>query len=539
LLLPPRKLIVIAIGVLLAGAPVLLIDYWISGLIIRQSASDIETFSRRSIHLADKRLSATLEALDGLAKRGIDRCNPEQIEALRTASLSVAWVKQMAVLGAAGQPICSDLSLPAGPIRIQASRPVRNSPAVIEVVQIGDHSQRMVRVRRPVGNGTNSLSALLPAEALVAKIGMNDVDTSGYGQLALLDGTIIEEIGTRPNDAESLSAIGANARVSELFGLRVTTSSPQIEEAALISGLREIALTITGIFAVLLLALGLLLYRRHHDDPVAELARALKAGEFVPYYQPTVDISTGRLRGAEVLMRWKKRDGSIVPPALFIPMAESSGLITEMTYSMMRQVIADLGRTCADRPKLSLSFNMTAQHFANENIVGDMRRIFERSPIRFSQIVLELTERQPLENLGKSRRLIASLQELGVRIAIDDVGTGHSGLSYILKLGPDIIKIDKLFVDALGSDSNSSTIVETLVDLAGSMRMDVIAEGVETFEQVIALRERGVRSAQGYVFAPPLPAASFLQLLEAIEPRPQNAESEQPGRGVRRTVSAA
>ena len=110
-----------------------------------------------------------------------------------------------------------------------------------------------------------------------------------------------------------------------------------------------------------------------------------------------------------------------------------------------------------------------------------------------------------------------------MRIAIDDVGTGHSGLSYMLKLGVDIIKIDKMFVDAIGTDRNSTTIVETLVDLAHNMRMDVVAEGVENFEQVMYLRELGVRSAQGYVFAPPLPGKSFLQLVEAIDPRPAAA----------------
>ena len=101
--------------------------------------------------------------------------------------------------------------------------------------------------------------------------------------------------------------------------------------------------------------------------------------------------------------------------------------------------------------------------------------------------MLELTERDPIDNLTETRRVIAALQGIGVRIAIDDVGTGHSGLSYMLKLGVDIIKIDKMFVDAIGSDRNSKTIVETLIDLAHNMRMDVIAEGVETFEQVTPL----------------------------------------------------
>ena len=111
--------------------------------------------------------------------------------------------------------------------------------------------------------------------------------------------------------------------------------------------------------------------------------------------------------------------------------------------------------------------------------------------------------------------MIAALQGLGARVGIDDVGTGHSGLSYMLKLGVDFIKIDKMFVDALDTERYSATIIETLVNLARDMRMEIIAEGVETFEQVQHLRARGIRRAQGYVFAPPLSGASFLQLLEA------------------------
>jgi EAL domain-containing protein (putative c-di-GMP-specific phosphodiesterase class I) len=149
-----------------------------------------------------------------------------------------------------------------------------------------------------------------------------------------------------------------------------------------------------------------------------------------------------------------------------------------------------------------------------------VRNAFASSPIGLSQVVLELTERDEIEDLAETRRVISALQGTGVRIAIDDVGTGHSGLSYILKLGVDIIKIDKMFVDAIGTDRNSTTIVETLIDLAHNMRMDVVAEGVENFEQVMHLRELGVRSAQGYVFAPPLPGSAFLQLMEAIDPLP-------------------
>ena len=172
-----------------------------------------------------------------------------------------------------------------------------------------------------------------------------------------------------------------------------------------------------------------------------------------------------------------------------------------------------------------MSFNFAGQLFSDESIVKDVRKIFSGSPIKLSQVVLEVTERDPIENFTATRQTIAAFQGLGVRIAIDDVGTGHSGLSYMLKLGVDIIKIDKMFVDAIGTDRNSTTIVETLVDLAHNMRMDVVAEGVENFEQVMYLRELGVRSAQGYVFAPPLPGKSFLQLIEATDPLAAGTES--------------
>ena len=520
-----RNLIAIAVGVLLAGAPMVGLNLWVDGLLVRQSASDVETFARRSVQLADARLSAALAALDKLAERGVNGCRPDQITALNEAALSVAPVKRFTVIGPAGQPLCADLALP-GLVRVLSSRTVQGTDAEIEVIQIGEQGGRMVRLRRPAGSsGTTSLAALLMPEVLISRLGGRD---TGYAQLALVDGTVIMEIGERPADSESLSAVTRNALVNDRFGLRVATSHPQIEGEVSVGDLRKIAIAMTAILALALIALTLIVRLRQRNNPVADLELALRRGEFVPYYQPIVDITSGRLRGAEVLMRWKKSDGTVLPPAAFIPLAESSGMIVAMTRSMMRHVVTDMGQVYAARPKLKLGFNMSAEHFSNETIVRDLRSIFERSPIRYSQIFLEVTERQPLENLNRTRRVIATLQDLGVRIAIDDVGAGHGGLSYILKLGADIIKIDKMFVDALGSDNHSSTIIETLVDLAASMRMDIIAEGVETFEQVIALRERGIRTAQGFVFAPPLPGSSFLKLVETIDPRPAAEPAPEP-----------
>jgi len=339
---------------------------------------------------------------------------------------------------------------------------------------------------------------------------------SGYARIVTAQGATIGEVGGRTADSESAN-FSADIK-SNKFGFNVEVLSPRARIEAEHGDLKWFGLFAAGIIMMIVTGFAVLIPRRAPRNPVAEIERALEAGEFIPYYQPIVDIRSGQLRGAEVLVRWRKPDGTLVLPGSFIPLMESSDLIDDLTRSLMCMVCTEVGPAFGRRPDLRISFNFAGKLFSEPSIVKDVRDIFASSPIKFSQVVLEVTERDPIENFTETRQTIAALQGLGVRIAIDDVGTGHSGLSYMLKLGVDIIKIDKMFVDAIGTDRNSTTIVETLVDLARNMRMDVVAEGVENFEQVMHLRTLGVRAAQGYVFAPPLPGSSFLQLVEALDP---------------------
>jgi len=205
-------------------------------------------------------------------------------------------------------------------------------------------------------------------------------------------------------------------------------------------------------------------------------------------------------------------------PGTFIPQMEQSGLVVELSFRLMRQALIDLGEVYSRAPQLRVSFNLTADQFADESTVAEVRSIFLRSPIKMSQVVLELTERQEPADFNKTRQVIASLQVLGCKVALDDVGTGHSGLSSILKLGVDIIKIDKMFVDSMDDDRNSAAIIATLVELARKLGMDTVAEGVEHFEQVVELRRRGIRSAQGFIFAPALPVGAYVQLVDSLNP---------------------
>ena len=515
-----KRVIAILAGVILAGAGLWALNFWEERFIESRGQEAVASAAARKLALAENRVDRVLATLDDLAQQGIQSCSLAHLEAMRKAVFANVMIKEISVIGADGQPACTTSGLAAGARKVLSSQQAA-SPAAhmwIDIFNFGDAKEKIMRVRRTDGDNAGGLSALLLGTTLIAQSSTEGTPLKGYGRMTMQDGTLIGASGA-PADAESPGETALTADASSIrYGLNVSMSISRAGFRAETAHIQTLGLGITGALALLLLAFSFFTPRRHQENPIAELERALRAGEFVPYYQPVVDLMSGKLRGAEVLIRWRKPDGSIISPATFIPLAESSGIILDMTRALMRRVCKEIGPAFALRPHLKVSFNLAARHFEDDTIVRDVRDIFGRSPLRLSQVVLELTERQPIENLVETRRLIATLQGMGVRMAIDDVGTGHSGLSYILKLGVDIIKIDKMFIDAIGIDRSSTTIIETLIDLAHNMRMEVIAEGVENFEQVVCLRERGVRAAQGFVFAPPLPGSSFLQLVEAIDP---------------------
>lgn len=504
----------IVAGVFLASVPLLAFDGWLGNVIARQGQDEVDTSARRAISLAEARVSSVVRALDDLATVGVDSCRAEDLALIRRSAFATIPIKEIALVGGDGVVLCSDRGLALGERKILSSEPLTGADGYsFDLVQIGN--ERMARLRRKTATGSQSLEALMPVVLFLPQVSTNGGPFSAKASMATRQGHVIGEAadeGPKPEDVVARLA-------SHKYGFKVEISIPRAQVLAEREDIQNLSVFATALVAAILIGFGVLLPRRRNtNNPVAEIERALDAGEFIPYYQPIVDIRSGQLRGAEVLVRWRKPDGSLVLPGAFIPLAESSGLILDMTRDLMRRACAEVGTAVGRRAALKISFNFAGKLFADESIVKEVRNIFSASPIDLTQVVLEVTERDPIENLTETRRIIAALQGIGVRIAIDDVGTGHSGLSYMLKLGVDIIKIDKMFVDAIGTDRNSTTIVETLVDLAHNMRMDVVAEGVENFEQVMYLRELGVRSAQGYVFAPPLPGKSFLQLIEATDP---------------------
>lgn len=513
-----RKFVAVVAGALAAGVPIAVINHAVDGYIERQSSEEVRLAAQRAIARAEWRIGQTIEALAAIGQSRLRTCADIDIEALRHAVFATTPLKQISVIDDSGVAHCAPSGAMAQPRILSRELPTADDRVFLAVVRPPDLGERALRITWQRSGDPLRLAATVPSDLFLPDGSSASVAGVPVVRVMLNEGTLIATpSGNQNNAAENDETIRAHNQ-STRYPLLATATVSRAAVFAEHGDLRVVAALGAGLFALLTIALALLIPWRTRSNPIVEMERALDAQEFVPYYQPVIDLRSGAIVGAEVLMRWRKSDGTVVPPAAFIPLAESSGMILEMTRAMMIAVRDEFAPILGHRPRVKIGFNLTSHHFEDDNIIAEVREIFAGSAIRLSQIVLEVTERQPLEDLATARRVIAGLQELGCKVAIDDVGTGHGGLSYMLKLGVNYIKIDKMFVDAIGTERYSTTIIETLIDLARTMRMEVFAEGVETFEQVKYLRERGIFLAQGYVFAPPLPGPLFRQLLEAAHP---------------------
>ena len=523
-----RAYVAIFVGALAAGVPVALLLRGLDNYIEREATDEARLAAQRAIARAEWRIGQSIVALETIGGTGLRGCADVELDLVRRVVMSTTPIKQVTVVDAAGNPQCL---LPVGGDATALSRELRTADdrVFLGVIRT-EQGERALRLAWRRAGAPLHLTAQLPADVFLPDGAANTAASNPVVRIMLNEGTLIaardDTADGAKADADSIHIENASTR----YPLIVTATVSRAAVFAARSDLRMVGTIGAATLAVLIVALALLFPWRGRSNPIVEMERALEEGRFIPYYQPVINLRSGAIVGAEVLMRWRKADGSIVPPAMFIPLAESSGLILDMTKALMVAARDELGPALAARPRVRLGFNLTAAHFNDEIIVEEVREVFAASPIRLSQIVLEVTERQPLDDLDMARSVIAALQELGCKVAIDDVGTGHGGLSYMLKLGVNYIKIDKMFVDAIGTERYSTTIIETLIDLAHNMRMEIFAEGVETFEQVKYLRDRGIFLAQGYAFAPPLPGALFRQLLEAAHPvgKPGGMPAESP-----------
>jgi diguanylate cyclase (GGDEF)-like protein/PAS domain S-box-containing protein len=247
----------------------------------------------------------------------------------------------------------------------------------------------------------------------------------------------------------------------------------------------------------------------------ADLQKAIELGQFELYYQPQVSVGSGRMCGYEALLRWKHPEQGMIPPSTFIPMAEATGQIILLSEWVVK-------RACQDAVLMSgvltgawsVAINVSPLHFQRGSFAALIQRMLEESGLDPQHLELEVTEGLLLNNIEEAIGRLQELRDKGVKITIDDFGTGFSSLNYLKRLPIDKVKIDKSFIDEVNSDTRDAAIVRSIISLAHNLQLTVIAEGVETEKQLAFLQDHGCDEIQGYLYARPMPYADLLTWLE-------------------------
>ena len=245
-----------------------------------------------------------------------------------------------------------------------------------------------------------------------------------------------------------------------------------------------------------------------------ELETAVERREFFVHYQPIIALDTGVCVGAEALIRWRRPDGSMIRPDLFIPVAEEAELILPITDQVIACVIADMRAALLADRELHIAINLCASDIETGRVLDVLERALAGTDIEAQQIWLEATERGFI-NVEAARATIEKARARGHAVAIDDFGTGYSSLSSLQNLPLDALKIDKSFVDTIGTDAATSSVTPHIIAMARTLNMLIVAEGIETQQQADYLLERKVEFGQGWLFAKALPAAEFLTFYRA------------------------
>jgi diguanylate cyclase (GGDEF)-like protein/PAS domain S-box-containing protein len=247
-----------------------------------------------------------------------------------------------------------------------------------------------------------------------------------------------------------------------------------------------------------------------------DLRRAVEREEFRVYYQPIVALESGSINGFEALVRWQHPQRGFVPPTEFVPVAEETKLIIPIGAWVLREACQQI-RAWQVRfpanPPLLISVNLSSRQFLQPRLVEQIGRTLQKFDLETSCVKLEITESVLMDNVDSAIAILTRLRALGIKLGIDDFGTGYSSLSYLHRFPFDILKIDSSFVSRIGTDSESAEIVRTIVMLAHNLGMEVIAEGVETAQQLTYLRALGCEYGQGYLFSQPVEAEAAAALL--------------------------
>ena len=491
----------------------------------------VSSYARVVVNRSDRAVQQMDEAIDALTELyqqqgGGDACSEMMLNTMRELGVSGEYTK-VAGFVRDDRMYCSTLG-------------VHEEGIYVGPVDIVTANQTRLRYTPPeLGSGQLRSTVDVPYVSLERNGFIAMTHRSQAVDLVVdLDGVLFATFDPTTNGIRTSNAPLSNEWVVETAGLQ---ESAFVSDGYVVGVVRSGQIQFTGAlaavpvrylneavydFIILLLPIGLvagaglsaaLVYLARQQTSLAtQIKLGLKRDEFFLVYQPVVDISDGRWLGAEALLRWRRRDGEVVMPDAFIPIAEQSGVISQLTMRVIELVQRDMSALLATLPDFFVALNLSARDLQSERTLDLLMDLKRNTAARSGQLVVEVTERM-LVDPEQAARTIRTIRSRGIQVAIDDFGTGYCSLSYLETLSFDALKIDRLFVEAIDKQAATSPVVLHIIEMAKTLGLKIVAEGVETSAQARYLQDNGVEFAQGWLYSKPVTAERLIQQLAVTD----------------------
>jgi sensor c-di-GMP phosphodiesterase-like protein len=481
---------------------------WLALREARRQAFDADAaltldYARDVLHRTDETGRQALAAMEILVRSGLPPCSDGARALMREIDLTSTYLQAVGYMRN-GALVCSSMTgppVPLGPLSFRGSNGVG---FYLDVPVTTTHGHPLLAIEKDgyavLVHRDLPLDIWTSAPGLtLANMHLDQRRTSiqhGY-----IDQGWLDRLGDRATVTFSDGRYVVSMARSTHFR---TAAIAAIPIAHLQQRSREIASRLfpAGLFAGLAAAAAVLLLARRQMSLVAALRTGLRRGQFFLEYQPLIELHSGACVGAEALLRWRDGAGELVSPELFIPAAEANGIVDRLTERVIELLSADAGHFLASHPGFHVAINLSPADLQSTAIVGLLDRFLKRTGALPSNLIVEITERGFL-HLDSARGVIEALHARGIEVAIDDFGTGYSSLSYLESLDLDFLKIDRSFIESIGTGAPTSQVVSHIIGMAHTLDLRMIAEGVENHEQAAFLSMHGVGYAQGWLFGRP------------------------------------
>ena len=470
-------------------------------------AAEVATgYARDILYRTDKTTAQSRDALTRLRDAALAPCSPAEMRLMGEIDLSSSYIQAVGrVAGGAVQ--CSsingaeidlgkDVYLTPRGVKLFLDVSIRGQDASSILALQQDDFFAIVHRQLPLDTWTASRDVALGVFQIDRPLTHGPEIARGK-----VSRTWLNHLGKRSEttfiEGDHLIAVVRSAQ----FRIAAVASMPLTDLVARRDAI-AVRLVPAGIVLGVLAALAILSFGRRQASLATALRGALRNRELFVDYQPIVALASGRCIGVEALLRWRRPTGELIAPDLFIPAAEQAGLITSITERMLQLVQHDTGAWLAAHPDFHVAVNLSPADIESPTLVAWLDRFMRETGARPASLTLEITERG-LVDIAAARDVMRQLHARGYEIAIDDFGTGYSSLSYLESLELDILKIDRAFVEAIGTRAPTSQVVNHIIAMARAMGMRMVAEGVERQSQADYLQAHQVQYAQGWLFGRP------------------------------------